>query len=238
MNENIIITIDGPAGAGKSTLSKSLAAMLGFAYLDTGAMYRVVGLLVSMRAEPDNESVLNDVLLSLKISFLNDAKYGQRVIANTKDVTDLIRTEEIGHWASRVSRLAPVRKRLTALQQEIGKAGNIVCEGRDMGSVVFPMAKYKFFITASLEQRAKRRFIELSANGRDDVEYSDVFSSIKKRDEEDSSRLLSPLKIPPDAVIIDSSDMDAAGVLNHVMSFLKPVDNPLIFNNDKLAKSH
>jgi len=237
VDENVIITIDGPAGAGKSTLARDLAAMLGFTYLDTGAMYRVVGLFVSVQADPDNESILNDLLLSLKISFLNDNKYGQRVIANNKDVTDLIRTEEIGNWASRVSRLVSVRGRLTVLQQEIGAMGNLVCEGRDMGSVVFPGAGYKFFITASLKQRARRRFIELRAKG-EDVEYSDVLNSIKKRDERDSSRLISPLKIPPGAVVIDSSDMDAAGVLDYVLIFLKSFDSPLKFNNDKLVKSH
>jgi len=215
-----IVTIDGPSGAGKSTISKLLAAELHHTYLDTGAMYRVVGLQVKrsgfdLEAENGRETLVH-LLASLEMT-LAPGEEGQetRVFLHGEDVSDAIRTPEMAMVASRVSAEPEVRKKLTEMQRAIGQNGAIVAEGRDMGTIVFPEARYKFFLDATPAERAKRRQQQLMEQGQR-VEYGELLTQIQKRDMDDSSRALAPLKPAPDAVVIDSSEMS----IDEVVSFM------------------
>ncbi len=215
-----IITIDGPSGAGKSTISKLLAARLHYTYLDTGAMYRVVGLQVEragldLEAEGAREALVQ-LLAGLDMT-LAPGEEGKetRAFLNGEDVSDAIRTPEMAMVASRVSAQAEVRKKLTEMQRTIGKDGAIVAEGRDMGTIVFPDAMHKFFLDASPEERAQRRQKQLAENGQK-VEFQEILTQIQKRDRDDSGRSLAPLQPAEDAVIIDSSEMS----IDEVVSFM------------------
>ena len=215
-----IVTIDGPSGAGKSTISKLLAAELHYTYLDTGAMYRVVGLQVErsgfdLEAENGREKLVQ-LLATLEMT-LASGEEGQetRVFLHGEDVSDAIRTPEMAMVASRVSAEPEVRKKLTEMQRAIGQNGAIVAEGRDMGTIVFPEASYKFFLDATPAERAKRRQQQLMEQGQR-VEYGELLTQIQKRDRDDSSRALAPLKPAPDAVVIDSSEMS----IDEVVSFM------------------
>lgn len=215
-----IVTIDGPSGAGKSTISKLLAAELHYTYLDTGAMYRVVGLQVKrsgfdLEAENGREKLVQ-LLATLEMT-LASGEEGQetRVFLHGEDVSDAIRTPEMAMVASRVSAEPEVRKKLTEMQRAIGQNGEIVAEGRDMGTIVFPEASYKFFLDATPAERAKRRQQQLMEQGQR-VEYGELLTQIQKRDRDDSSRALAPLKPAPDAVVIDSSEMS----IDEVVSFM------------------
>jgi len=215
-----IVTIDGPSGAGKSTISKLLAAELHYTYLDTGAMYRVVGLQVKrsgfdLEAENGREKLVQ-LLATLEMT-LASGEEGQetRVFLHGEDVSDAIRTPEMAMVASRVSAEPEVRKKLTEMQRAIGQNGAIVAEGRDMGTIVFPEASYKFFLDATPAERAKRRQQQLMEQGQR-VEYGELLTQIQKRDRDDSSRALAPLKPAPDAVVIDSSEMS----IDEVVSFM------------------
>ena len=221
-----IITIDGPSGAGKSTISKLLAAMLQYTYLDTGAMYRVVGLQV-MRAGLDLEvqdvkGKLAPLLAELNLK-LEPGEEGRetRAFLNGEDVSDAIRTPEIAMVASRVSAQAEVRKKLTEMQRTIGNNGAIVAEGRDMGTVVFPDAMHKFFLDASPEERAKRRQKQLAEKGQQ-IELQEILEQIQKRDADDSSRTLAPLKPAEDAAIVDSSNMSIEEVVSFMLAKIDP----------------
>ncbi len=215
-----IITIDGPSGAGKSTISKLLAARLHYTYLDTGAMYRVVGLQVEragldLEAEGAREDLVQ-LLAGLDMT-LAPGEEGKdtRAFLNGEDVSDAIRTPEMAMVASRVSAQAEVRKKLTEMQRTIGKNGAIVAEGRDMGTIVFPNAMHKFFLDASPEERAQRRQKQLAENGQK-VEFQEILAQIQKRDRDDSGRSLAPLQPAENAVIIDSSGMS----IDEVVSFM------------------
>jgi cytidylate kinase len=215
-----IITIDGPSGAGKSTISKLLAAKLHYTYLDTGAMYRVVGLQVEragldLEAEGAREDLVQ-LLAGLDMT-LAPGEEGKdtRAFLNGEDVSDAIRTPEMAMVASRVSAQAEVRKKLTEMQRTIGKNGAIVAEGRDMGTIVFPNAMHKFFLDASPEERAQRRQKQLAENGQK-VEFQEILAQIQKRDRADSGRSLAPLQPAEDAIIIDSSEMS----IDEVVSFM------------------
>ena len=215
-----IITIDGPSGAGKSTISKLLAARLHYTYLDTGAMYRVVGLQVEragldLEAEGAREDLVQ-LLAGLDMT-LAPGEEGKdtRAFLNGEDVSDAIRTPEMAMVASRVSAQAEVRKKLTEMQRTIGKNGEIVAEGRDMGTIVFPDAMHKFFLDASPEERAQRRQKQLAENGQK-VEFQEILAQIQKRDRADSGRSLAPLQPAENAVIIDSSGMS----IDEVVSFM------------------
>ena len=217
-----IVTIDGPSGAGKSTISKLLAARLLYTYLDTGAMYRMVGLQV-LRDGLDLEvqgarEKLASLLAALDMT-LAPGEEGRetRAFLNGEDVSDAIRTPEMAMVASRVSAQAEVRKKLTEMQRTIGNNGAIVAEGRDMGTVVFPDAMHKFFLDASSEERAKRRQKQLAENGQK-IEYQELLTQIQKRDADDSSRTLAPLKPAEDAVIIDSSEMGIEEVVSFMLA--------------------
>ena len=226
MSENKnIVTIDGPSGAGKSTISKLLAANLHYTYLDTGAMYRVVGLQVE-RAGLDLETEgagkkLIQLLTGLDMTLASGEEDGEtRAFLDGEDVSDAIRTPEMAMVASRVSAQAEVRKKLTEMQRTIGNNGKIVAEGRDMGTIVFPAALHKFFLDATPEERAKRRQKQLAENGKE-IEYQEILAQIQKRDRDDSSRSLAPLQPAEDAVVIDSSAMSIDEVVSYMLTAIK-----------------
>lgn len=217
-----IITIDGPSGAGKSTISKMLAAKLNYIYLDTGAMYRVVGLQVERAgldlAAADAREKLAKLLADLDMA-LAPGEEGQetRAFLDGEDVSDAIRTPQMAMVASRVSAEPEVRRKLTEMQRSIGNRGAIVAEGRDMGTIVFPDAKHKFFLDAAPEERARRRQKQLMEKGQA-VPYEELLTQIQKRDRDDSSRSLAPLMPAEDAVVIDSSEMSIDEVVSFILA--------------------
>ncbi|MDA8165554.1 MAG: (d)CMP kinase [Desulfobacteraceae bacterium] len=216
--DKAIVTIDGPSGAGKSTISRGLAARLGYTYLDTGAMYRAVGLSLERQgvALDRDEETLARRLAAVELRLAPNEGADVQVFLNGEDVSTAIRTPEMGMVASRVSAHPLVRRTLTELQRRLGAPGRIVAEGRDMGTVVFPGAEFKFYLDAAAEVRARRRCEQLRAQGQP-VAYEEILAQIVKRDRDDSARALAPLKPAADAVIIDSSGLDIAGVIGAMM---------------------
>lgn len=203
----ISIAIDGPAGAGKSTIAKAAAKKLGYIYVDTGALYRAIAFyLVDKNIDLINE---DDIKLSLNSVNINiDFKDGeQRVKLFEKDISDLIRTPEISMIASDISKLKCVREFLLDLQRKLADENNVIMDGRDIGTVVLPGAKVKIFLTASAEKRAKRRYIELLEKGMM-VSYESVLADIIKRDHNDTTRQIAPLKPSEDSVLIDTSRLN------------------------------
>lgn len=206
-----IVAIDGPAGAGKSTVARRLADALGFVLVDTGAMYRVVAVAAKNAGIPwsDAEGVgkLASALVARgALSFERDPEHGMRVRLDGADVTDAIRLPDVGMGASTVSAVKAVRDALLELQRQAGRSGGVVLEGRDIGTVVFPDAEVKFFLTARPEVRARRRYDELVAKGQA-VTFEATLADVRQRDEQDTTRAVAPLKQAPDAVLVDSSDI-------------------------------
>jgi cytidylate kinase len=219
MKKNIIITIDGPAGSGKSTVSKALAKKLSFIYLDTGALYRAVAYKVLDEGIfPNDEKELLDLCSRLKIN-LKNIDDNLNVFLDDENVTDKLRTEEVGLLASRVSAIPAVRNMLLSIQREAGKDGGIVAEGRDMGTVVFPDADCKFFLDADIEERARRRYKELLMRGKT-ADYKETERDLNVRDLQDKERQIAPLMASEDAVIIDSTNMSVTEVVENIMSFI------------------
>ncbi|MEI6207958.1 MAG: (d)CMP kinase [Desulfuromonadales bacterium] len=209
----IIIAIDGPSGAGKSTLARLLAQRLGYLQIDTGAMYRAAALLIEQSGIDLTElDALENFCKTLDIHFGNH--HGQRtVIANGTDVTHQIRTPEMSRLTSRISAFKPVRDALVASQRRMGSEGGVVLEGRDIGTVVFPDAELKFYLFASPEERGRRRFEELTAQG-ESVTLQETIADVIKRDLQDSERDIAPLCQAEDAVAIDSSSVSIENVLD------------------------
>jgi len=202
----IKIAIDGPSGAGKSTLSKKLAKELGFVYIDTGAMYRAAGLFcirngINIKEESDKAA---DLVEKITIDIIYSPQEGQKVILNGDDVTDEIRTPEVSIAASDVSAIKRVRLHLVSLQREMAKSHNVLMDGRDIGTYVLPDADIKIFLTASNEERAKRRYEELLEKGQK-CEYRDVYRDMLYRDKNDSSREFAPLKAAQDSIMVDTT---------------------------------
>ena len=211
-----VITIDGPAGAGKSSIAKRAANELGIKYLDTGAIYRAIALILAeAEVKPDNEEYLREALSDIRVE-LRDGK----VLVNDFDVSSEIRTPEVDELASVYSALPVVRKALLGLQQEQERYGSIIAEGRDVGSVVFPDARVKFFLTATPEVRARRRYDERISNGKP-ADYDEILSAIIERDEHDSTRDTAPLSIPEGAIYIDTSAMTEDEVLECILDHVK-----------------
>jgi len=207
-----VVAIDGPAGAGKSTVARGLAHRLGYTFLDTGALYRTVAVTAKERhvAWTDGPG-LGELARSLTIAFGKDGKQ-IRVFADGRDVTLAIRTAEISEGASRVSALPEVRAGLLDLQRRVATTANVVAEGRDVGTVVFPSAKAKFFLSANPETRAMRRTLELQAKGQPAI-LAEVLADMRVRDERDSARAVAPLRRADDAVEIDTSELSPDGVI-------------------------
>jgi len=215
-----IVAIDGPSGSGKSTVSKMLANQLGFVYLDTGAMYRCVGLLALRQGiEPTDEHGLLPLLAGLSIRFTPGEEERQRVFCNNEDVTEAIREHEVSQAASKASSVGPVRERLVAMQREMGNIGGVVMEGRDIGTNVFPDAEVKIFLTASAEERAQRRYAELLLRG-EDVEFEQILADQLERDKRDSERELNPLVIAPDAILLDTSNLTIDQVVEKMVKLV------------------
>lgn len=202
----IAIAIDGPAGAGKSSIARGVARKLGYIYVDTGALYRTVGLAVSRsRIDLEDRSELEALLKNTDIRLVFQGGE-QRVLLNGADVSDEIRTPEASLMASRVSARPTVRAFLLSLQRELAETNNVLMDGRDIGTVVLPNAQIKYFLTASIDCRAQRRYRELTEKGQD-VRLEDVRADIEKRDYDDSHRAIAPLKAAADAEIIDNTGM-------------------------------
>ena len=219
ISKRLVITIDGPAGAGKTTVSRALADHLGYKYIDTGALYRGVAYeAISKGLSYDDDGGLESMCASLRLEFVR-IKKELRLISNDLDITDLIRTPEITMFASAVSARSVVRKYLFALQRDLGSEKGVVFEGRDMGTVVFPDADIKFFLDASHKNRALRRYREMEQETSQTLE--DVERDMKQRDENDSSRELAPLKPAKDAEIIDSTDISAEEVVKMMVSYIE-----------------
>jgi len=203
--KKLLITIDGPAGAGKTTVSRLLAGRLGYRYIDTGALYRGVAVAARRRTvDPQDDAALGRLLEGIDLNFL-PGEGGQRLTAGGEDITEDIRTPEISMLASAVSARPVVRAYLLKVQRELGRQKGAVFEGRDMGTVVFPEAEVKFFLSASESTRALRRFAEIQAKTGASLE--EVERDMRRRDEQDSTRALAPLAPAPDAIRIDSTGL-------------------------------
>jgi len=218
-----IITIDGPAGSGKGTVAKIVAGILGYSYLDTGAMYRTVALAIKENnADINNTEELQSFLRNLIIEIKKDKEINPRYILNDIDVTDTIRTPEITMLSSDIAKIKTVRKYLLELQRKIGAEGSLVAEGRDMGTYVFPDAKHKFFLDATVEERASRRYKELIENNFElDLSYEDVLQDIINRDKQDIEREESPLHPASNAVIIDTTNLTPDEVVGKIIKTLE-----------------
>lgn len=203
-----IIAVDGPAGAGKSTVSKLCAARLGYTYIDTGAMYRAVALKVIQSGENLDENLIKDIEITLDES--------GKVFLDKIDVTKEIRTPEVSRGASDVAKFGFVRKKLTELQREMAKRGKVIMDGRDIGTQVLPNADLKIFLTASVDERAKRRFLELKAKNFP-ANLDQIKNEIILRDKQDSEREIAPLAQADDAILLDSTNLTVEQVVNEIL---------------------
>lgn len=214
------IAIDGPAGVGKSTIAKRLASLFHFTYVDTGAMYRTIALYyIEKRLPLENEAVvlshLNDIEISLR--YIDGM---QNIFLNGKNVTDLIRTPEVSTGSSQVAVIGGVREKLVKLQREIGEKQNVVMDGRDIGTKVFPDADVKLFLTATCEERAKRRMAEMREKGMQ-ASYDEILESIRFRDENDSNRKIDPLKPASDAIMVDNTQDTLEQTVERIKNIIK-----------------
>jgi len=211
-NNNYIIAIDGPSGTGKSTTAKEIASRLGISYLDTGAMYRAYSLYFLDNKIDEENCNIGDILKNIRIKL-----DGSRCILNDRDVSEKIRTPEVTSYVSKISSIKAIREHCVSLQRDIGKNGKWVVEGRDIGTNVFPDAKYKFYLTADPEIRAKRRWIQ---NGKKE-DFQELVESIKRRDYLDSTRAINPLMKADDAKEIDTSNMNFEEVVQSIIMVVK-----------------
>ncbi len=214
------IAIDGPAGAGKSTIAKKVAEKLGFVYIDTGAMYRAMAYYYTGKGIncEDKDAVIAEFdNIHLGLKYIDGV---QHIFLNGEDISGVIRTQEVGENASRVSAIAEVRAKLVAIQQDIARNINVVMDGRDIGSVVLPDAELKIYLTASVRVRALRRFKEYQEKGIE-ADLATIEKEIKDRDYRDMHRDASPLVCVPDAVVVDTSDMTVDEVMDRIISLVE-----------------
>jgi cytidylate kinase len=215
-----VVTIDGPSGAGKGTVSTLLAKDLKWNFLDSGAIYRVLAIAsVHHQIDPSDESGLVPLASSLDVSFVTGSE-GSKIILEGEDVTDSIRTEEIGSIASQVASLPRIREALLRRQRAFKEAPGLVADGRDMGTVVFPHAEAKIFLTASAEERARRRYNQLKEKGHD-VNIARLLADIQARDERDANRSVAPLVPAEDALVLDSTHLNIEQVLEKVKEYVQ-----------------
>lgn len=213
------VAIDGPAGAGKSTIAKAIAAKKGYVYVDTGAMYRAIALFcVRSGLDLSDEAEISKLVENVDVSLAYENGV-QQVILNGENVTGLLRTEEVGNAASTTSVYADVRTKLVSLQQKLAAGTDVVMDGRDIGTVVLPNAQVKVYLTASVECRAKRRYDELTAKG-EMCDIKVIEADIADRDYRDMNREISPLKQAEDAVLLDSSDMGIDEVVDTIIALI------------------
>ena len=216
MAKTISIAIDGPAGAGKSTIAKNLAKELGYYYVDTGAIYRTVAYFLDLwGVSPKDVDGVTRYIDELTVGIEYDEDGKQHMIMNGMDVTDDIRSQDISQKASLVSAHAVVRDVLLDMQRDVAKKHNVIMDGRDIGTVVLPRATVKIFLTASAEVRAKRRTDELLAKGQK-ADYATVLKEIQLRDHQDSTRAIAPLKQAHDAILVDTSQLDVEQVMAEI----------------------
>ena len=220
MAKTYSIAIDGPAGAGKSTIAKALAKELGYHYVDTGAIYRTVAYFLDLLGiSPKDVDGVERYLDELTVEIEYDETGKQHMIMNGMDVSDEIRTQDISQKASLVSAHKIVRDMLLDMQRDVAKKHNVIMDGRDSGTVVLPKATVKIFLTASAEERAKRRTAELIAKGQQ-ADFEQTLKDIKQRDYQDMNRPIAPLKQAKDAVLVDSSELDIEGVLSAIKAIV------------------
>lgn len=217
----ISIAIDGPSGAGKSSVAKAAAKRFGFVYVDTGAIYRTIGLAAFLRGidTKDRASVIA-MLPEPDIELKYDDTHTQHMYLDGADVSDRIRQNEVSMFASNVSAIPEVRDYLTEMQRDLAKRFDVIMDGRDIGTVILPDADLKIFLTASVGERAKRRFAELSAKG-SDISYEEVLSDMKRRDEQDTNRSAAPLKMAEDAVLLDTTGMGIGESIDAVCALIR-----------------
>ena len=215
-----VLTIDGPSGSGKGTISRIAAARLGWHYLDSGALYRVVGYAAGRDgADLGDQDGLAALALRTDIRFVTSGDAEPRVVVDGVDATDLIRTETAGAAASTIAPIPAVRQALLAKQHAFRQPPGLVADGRDMGTIVFPDARWKVFLTASAEQRAERRYKQLKEKGLS-VNLADLLREILARDARDAERVVAPLKPAPDAVLVDTTDVPVERVVERVLALL------------------
>ena len=219
MVQNIIVAIDGYSSCGKSTIAKALAKHAGYTYVDTGAMYRATALYAQRQGLAENLAQVVPLLANVHISFTHTDN-GQHVTLNGEDIESQIRTLEIGNLASQISTIKEVRAFLVAQQQAMGKQKGIVMDGRDIGTVVFPQAELKLFLTASPEVRAQRRFDELKSKGENPI-LADVLADVNDRDYRDTHRAESPLRQAEDAIVVDNSHMTREEQMEHIINVFR-----------------
>ena len=207
-----IIAVDGPAGAGKSTVSKICAAKLGYTYIDTGAMYRAVALKVLQSGKPVDDSLIVDVTRDIRIELDESA----RVFLDGREVTTQIRTPEVSRTASLVAKVGYVRQKLTELQRQMASRGNVIMDGRDIGTQVLPNADLKIFLTATVAERARRRFDELKAKGHA-ADLAQIETEITLRDKQDSEREIAPLAQAEDAILLDTTRLTIDEVVAEIL---------------------
>lgn len=221
MSENIRVAIDGPSGAGKSTLARSVAARLNFLYVDTGAIYRTIGYAVWRKGiDPRDRSAVVAVLPDLEICLTYGTDGLQHMELNGMDVTAEIRLPEVSRYASLVSAYPEVRAYLLEMQRQLARENSVVMDGRDIGTVVLPEAEVKIFLTAAPEARAERRLLELRQRGQE-AEFDAVLSDILRRDEQDRTRAVAPLRQAEDAVLLDTTELDRAGSLEALLAIVR-----------------
>ncbi len=220
MKERLIITVDGPAGVGKSSVSKALSQRSSYVYLDTGALYRAVAFRVAESGiSPDNREAISKFCENIDIT-LRLANGGMRILAGGDDITERLRTETISILASTVSAIPAVRAALLPIQREAARSGGVVAEGRDMGTVVFPDADVKFFIKADINERAKRRYLQLKRRGVE-ADFEEIKNAIILRDRQDMKRNVSPLIPAEDAYILDTTTMEMMEVVEKMIGVIR-----------------
>lgn len=218
---SVAIAIDGPAGAGKSTIAKRVAEELNFMYVDTGALYRAVALCaIQKNIEPDDSQRVSEMLSEIKVQLAFNYRFEKVVLLDGRDVSSRIRTPEVSMAASKISALPQVRAYLLDLQRDIAKENNVIMDGRDIGTVVLPDAKVKIFLTASPQVRAERRYKELSEKGAN-VSFDEVLRDVNERDYNDSHRKTAPLKPAEDSVFVDTTDLDFEQSVEKIISVIK-----------------